>query len=193
MSLEDIHEQAVEKLIKAEKAAIKLSGYIGPNELNEFHRQKLHFSNNLCKKKSDKINGFGGDKPVKCLVYQELNNDSGEVKKPGDYNILEKGGNKCKRDLSISSNINSTCKSQKPQILTNSSSKSNANGVVLRENIDSELRRSAQKSSLLKEQFRSPYCGVEKPTSLVKTPGRIISDTTLVMASRVKRHIVFDC
>lgn len=194
MSFEVIHEQAVQKLLKAEKASSKPSGYIGPNELDELQKKKMHLTENVSTKKSDKLNSVGSDKSTASLVYQEFTNDTGKVKKPADYNILEKGDdNKYKKDLGVSTNINASCNNRKPFVLTNSSSKSNANGAVLRENIDSDLRRSAQKTSALKDQFRSPYCGSDKPTSLVKTPGTVKSDSTAVMASRVKRHIVFDC
>lgn len=194
MSVEDIYKQAVDKLLKTKEATFKLSGYIGPNELTEAQKLKKHLplAQNACKKLSD---CGGGSKTTAHLVYQELVDDSGTNSVSGDNSsVLEEEDSRNKKDIKAVANANTTNSSKKSSVLTNSSSKSNMNGSVLRENVDCELRRSAQKSSIIKEHLKSPYFGVVgSRNSAVKTPGRSSSESNFVMASRVKRHIVFDC
>lgn len=92
-----------------------------------------------------------------------------------------------------SSNSRSATKTIQTNLsLQNSSSKSNLCGVVLRENVDCELRRSAQKNFTGKDQRNmSPYTGGANGGSAVKAHTQLVHDIA-TNSAKARRQISFD-
>uniref|UniRef100_A0A1A9UV37 Uncharacterized protein n=1 Tax=Glossina austeni TaxID=7395 RepID=A0A1A9UV37_GLOAU len=197
-SVDEIYLQAKQH-IEESKRSMRLSGYIGPEEF-----EKLQLHSKSCKSQPsstlagsnskqnisarnnsiDNVNELSqGSLNIKALIAKQtsfldqLSQNSGDMQQLQTSNVAAK--------LPISSNGSQQ----------NSSSKSNLSGVVLRENVDCDLRRSAQKNFTGKDQRnKSPYAciGGGGQSSAVKAQTHLVSELNISNCAKARRQITFD-
>ncbi|KAH8277728.1 hypothetical protein KR018_004221 [Drosophila ironensis] len=153
-SADDIYLQARSQESEAKRlSTTRLSGYIGPEE---FAQRKI-----LLSQSSDTAGAAGSTRSLHNIFGSENSIDS------FGFSQMSQQASACSDTQSslvdrISEDL--FCKERQPirpnPTLQNSSSKSNLGGLALRENVDGELRRSAQKNFTGKDQKNiSPYFG----------------------------------
>lgn len=154
----------------------RLSGYIAPDEYES--RKTVLSQTSLCNFENS-MDSFSFSQTSSMCLTQPMQNSQISEK----ISLENPSSSKSAMKLSIQPNAS----------LQNSSSKNNLGGIALRENVDCELRRSAQKNFTGKDQRNvSPY---------VSTAGRSAKQASSYGSSlyemnsstaRAKRQISFD-
>ncbi|XP_030386582.1 uncharacterized protein LOC115633297 isoform X2 [Scaptodrosophila lebanonensis] len=178
------------------QSSSRLSGYIGPEE---FEQRKLLFSHSTNSLARSKLTGsahniFGSENSIDSFSLSQMSQvTSGYGDTQTQSSLVERiseelfNGGKTKK-LSIQPNAS----------LQNSSSKSNLGGLALRENMDCEQRRSAQKNFTGKDQRNiSPYYSGSNNNSNSNglsgnNSARKIQAKTTDSGAKAKRQISFD-
>ncbi|KAI9582779.1 uncharacterized protein LOC119636685 [Glossina fuscipes] len=199
-SVDEIYLQAKQH-IEESKRSMRLSGYIGPEE---FEKLQLHSkscksqpSSTLASSNStqnisarnnsiDNVNELS-QSSFKALITKQTSFLDQLSHSSGDMQQLQSSSGAGK--LPIASNGSQQ----------NSSSKSNLNGVVLRENVDCDLKRSAQKNFTGKDQRnKSPYAcreiggGGQSSAVKAQTHLHLVSELNLSNCAKARRQITFD-
>ncbi|KNC21793.1 hypothetical protein FF38_03231, partial [Lucilia cuprina] len=192
---DDIYLQAKAQIEDTKRqSTTRLSGYIGPEEYQQLKQQTSQTP--LTQTQSHKgslHNIFNTDNSFDSfgLISQTSSGFCGSTNGMTmsqtsflgqiSQDIITADSSQTSNSCSASKTIQ-TCPS-----LQNSSSKSNLCGVVLRENVDCDIRRSAQKNFTGKDQRNmSPYTGGSNG-SAVKAHSQLITDS-----AKARRQISFD-
>ena len=198
-SADDIYLQAKIQIEETKRqSSTRLSGYIGREEYQQLKQQSLLQSLSLKGSTSSLFNAdnsFDSFGPVSQTSSGFCGSTNGMTMSQSSFlgqisqDILISESSQTSNSRSASKLI------QHNATLQNSSSKSNLCGVVLRENVDCELRRSAQKNFTGKDQRNmSPYTGSghnNNNGSAVKAHSQLITDIANNSA-KARRQISFD-
>lgn len=196
---DDIYIQAKTQIEDTKRqSTTRLSGYIGPEEYQQLKQQSsqslLSQSQNH---KSSSYTIFTADNSFDSfgLISQTSSGFCGSTNclTMSQTSFLgQLSQDIITADSSQISNPRSATKTiQANSSLQNSSSKSNLGGVVLRENVDCEIRRSAQKNFTGKDQRNmSPYAGANNG-SAVKAQTQLVTDFS-ANSAKARRQITFD-
>uniref|UniRef100_A0A1A9WP96 Uncharacterized protein n=1 Tax=Glossina brevipalpis TaxID=37001 RepID=A0A1A9WP96_9MUSC len=201
-SVDEIYLQAKQKIEESKRQnAMRLSGYIGPKEFEEL---KLH--SNSCKSppsstqssinsNGSKQNIFTGSNSMDNLSERSQNSVKTLITKQTSFlDQLSQNSTDMQHSYSIGMAAKLTIASNAGS-QQNSSSKSNLNGVVLRENVDCDMRKSAQKNFTGKDQRNmSPYAcvGSGGQSSAVKAQTHLVSELNTKNCAKARRQITFD-
>ncbi|KAH8254755.1 hypothetical protein KR032_012017 [Drosophila birchii] len=187
-SADDVYLQARSQESEAKRlSSTRLSGYIGPEE---FAQRKL-----LLSQTSSGVGTLAGS-------TRSLHNMFGSENSIDSFGLSQQTTSACTDTQSslvdrIAEDL--FCKERQPirpnPTLQNSSSKSNLGGLALRENVDCELRRSAQKNFTGKDQRNiSPYYGGGGNGSNGSARKfQVPSASSNNSGGKAKRQISFDC
>ncbi|XP_065370215.1 uncharacterized protein mi isoform X2 [Calliphora vicina] len=193
---DDIYLQAKSQIEDTKRqSTTRLSGYIGPEE---YQQLKLQSSQSLLSQsqshKGSTHNIFTTESSFDSfgLISQTSSGFCGSTNGMTMSQTSFLG--QISQDIitAESSHTSNSCSATKAiqmsASLQNSSSKSNLCGVVLRENVDCDLRRSAQKNFTGKDQRNmSPYHGGNGGGSAVKAHSQLVTDS-----DKARRQISFD-
>lgn len=187
-SADEVYLQARSQESEAKRlSSTRLSGYIGPEE---FAQRKL-----LLSQTSSGVGTLAGS-------TRSLHNLFGSENSIDSFGLSQMSSQLAETQSSLVDRISEDlfCKERQPirpnPTLQNSSSKSNLGGLALRENVDCELRRSAQKNFTGKDQQNiSPYFGGNGNGSngsarKFQVPSAGNSNQS---GGKAKRQISFDC
>ncbi|ALC41690.1 mi [Drosophila busckii] len=182
---DDIYLQARSQECESRRqSSTRLSGYIGPEE---FAQRKLLLSQSSTLSKSGSMqNLFGSENSIDCFGLSQMS----QTALNSNSSLMER----------ISEQLfNNQLPIQPNPTLQNSSSKSNLGGLALRENVDCEQRRSAQKNFTGKDQRNmSPYFNAGNSNSngsarkLLATATATATTTACCSQVKAKRQISFD-
>lgn len=192
---DDIYLQAKTQIEDTKRQSFtRLSGYIGPEEYQQLKQQSQLQSQS---QRSSSHNVFTADSSfdsfgllsqassgfcgsTNCLAISQTS-FLGQISQDVLHSEASQNTNSCSATKTIQTN----------PTLQNSSSKSNLCGVVLRENVDCEVRRSAQKNFTGKDQRNmSPYAAANNG-SAVKAQTQMVADLGL-SGAKARRQITFD-
>lgn len=200
---DDIYLQAKSQIEDTKRpSSTRLSGYIGPDEYQQLKLQ--NHSQSMSQLSSQSLSHKGSMQNL--FTANETSFDSfGLISQTssgfcGSTNGMTMSQTSFLGQISqdiiigeLSSQASNSRSASKPPIqlqngLQNSSSKCNIGGVVLRENVDCELRKSAQKNFTGKDQRNmSPYVGTGNGGSAVKAHTQLVTDS-----AKARRQISFD-
>ncbi|XP_017024781.1 uncharacterized protein mi [Drosophila kikkawai] len=184
---DDIYLQARSQESEAKRlSSTRLSGYIGPEE---FAQRKL-----LLSQTSSGVGTLAGS-------TRSLHNIFGSENSIDSFGLSQQTSACTDTQSSLVNRIAEDlfCKERQPirpnPTLQNSSSKSNLGGLALRENVDCELRRSAQKNFTGKDQRNiSPYYGGGGNGSNGSARKfQVTPANSNNSGGKAKRQISFDC
>ncbi|KAM7344838.1 cyclin E-interacting protein minus [Cochliomyia hominivorax] len=192
-SADDIYLQAKTQIEDTKRqSTTRLSGYIGPEEYQQLKLQSSQTQSH----KGSTHNIFTTDNSFDSfgLISQTSSGFCGSTNGMSVSQTSFLG--QISQDIIAADTSNSRSATKTIQTnlsLQNSSSKSNLCGVVLRENVDCELRRSAQKNFTGKDQRNmSPYAGgPSNGGSAVKAHSQLINDIA-ANSAKARRQISFD-
>ncbi|XP_020804433.1 uncharacterized protein LOC110181103 [Drosophila serrata] len=185
---DDVYLQARSQESEAKRlSSTRLSGYIGPEE---FAQRKL-----LLSQTSSGVGTLSGS-------TRSLHNIFGSENSIDSFGLSQQTSACTDTQSSLVDRIAEDlfCKERQPirpnPTLQNSSSKSNLGGLALRENVDCELRRSAQKNFTGKDQRNiSPYYGGGGGNGSNGSARKfqVPSASSNNSGGKAKRQISFDC
>lgn len=207
---DDVYLQAKHQIDGSKRQSTsRLSGYIGPEEFQQL-KQQSQLSQTLSQSQQFVTNtfSFSHKGSTHNIFSTELSQDSFASSGFCSANTNAAAVSMSQSSLfghisqdivmtqnSQGSNPRSATKGiQSNPSLQNSSSKSNLCGVVLRENVDCELRRSAQKNFTGKDQRNmSPYAGTANGNgSAVKAHAQLVTESSITNSAKARRQIFFE-